>query len=155
MIVIRKARAADANSIQDLYRALVNNPQVRVLPERVEQLADAAATALLIAERDGDVVGTALVSFCADVMFQAQPFAVVENFIVNANCRKCGIGSALMREVEQYCLAVDCSKSMLLSSSERVVAHEFFTKAGFSGSVKQGFVKYRRQFSTSHDTGPD
>lgn len=104
-------------------------------------------TKLLVAEVEGSVVGTVLVSLCADVMFQHQPFAVVENVVVSASLRNGGIGATLMREVDRLCQAAECSKIMLLSSAARVQAHQFFERAGYVGTSKKGFVKYRRQFS--------
>jgi Acetyltransferase (GNAT) family. len=60
-----------------------------------------------------------------------------------------GVGTALMQEVEAFCLRADCSKIMLLSSIGRTDAHQFFGRMGFAGSTKRGFVKYRRQFKVS------
>jgi N-acetylglutamate synthase-like GNAT family acetyltransferase len=81
-----------------------------------------------------------------DVMFASRPFAVLENIVVASHCRGSGVGAALMREAELFCLAAQCSKMMLLSSSHRTEAHRFFEKSGFLGSAKKGFVKYRRSF---------
>jgi GNAT superfamily N-acetyltransferase len=119
---------------------------VTVTPQRVAEVAQDPRTALFVAEIEDVTVGTALVSLCSDVMFQSQPFAVVENIVVAVGCRGSGVGAALMRNVEHYCLAAQCSKIMLLSSAERAEAHRFFERVGFVGSIKKGFVKYRRQF---------
>jgi N-acetylglutamate synthase-like GNAT family acetyltransferase len=145
-IAIRRAVGADAPAIQSLYGELVSNPGVSVSPQRVAEVAQDPRTCLLVAEAEGIVVGTALVSLCSDVMFENQPFAVVENIVVASGCRGSGVGAELIREVERFCLASECSKIMLLSSAERAEAHRFFEKSGFVGSVKKGFVKYRRQF---------
>lgn len=145
-INIRRAQAGDAPAIAALYRQLVSNPAVLVLPDRVAQLERDRNTALLVAESGGAVVGTVHVFLCPGAMFQHQPFGVIENLVVDAAWRQREIGLLLLREVERYCLAADCSKIMLLSSSKRVAAHRLFEKAGFSGSIKRGFVKYRRQF---------
>ncbi|TDR80194.1 GNAT family N-acetyltransferase [Paludibacterium purpuratum] len=145
-VMIRRAVAADAAAIQALYRELVANPAVCVLPERIAEVAQSANAALFVAELDGAVAATAHVSLCLDVMFQNQPFAVVENIIVMPRCRGLGVGAALMREVEHYARSAQCSKIMLLSAAERSEAHRFFEKVGFLGSAKKGFVKYRSQF---------
>ena len=77
-LVIRKAIAEDAPAIQELYGQLVGNPYVLVLPERIASVGQDPMTKLLVAEAAG------LVSLCSDVMFQNQPFAVVENVVVCA-----------------------------------------------------------------------
>lgn len=143
---VRSARPDDAERIADLYRQLVNNPAVTVLPERIAAVSADPNIGLFVCEHRGAVEGTALVSLCADVMFGTQPFAVVENVVVNDRSRKLGLGAALLRHIEAFCLTKDCSKIMLLSSVQREQAHRFFEQAGFLGSAKRGFVKYRSAF---------
>ena len=80
-------------------------------------------------------------------MFNTQPFAVVENVIVDQGVRSKGIGAALLRAVEAQSKAANCSKIMLLSSSQRTEAHRFFERLGFTSGAKLGFVKYSRSFA--------
>lgn len=144
---VRRARPDDANGIEALYGELVDRTHVRVLPERIAALATDPRAVLLVVEQGGVLCATALLSFCADVMYAAQPFAVVENIVVGEAFRNRGSGSALLRHIEDECVARDCSKVMLLSSMERSDAHRFFERHGFAGSRKKGFVKYRSGFS--------
>jgi GNAT superfamily N-acetyltransferase len=144
--IIRRALATDAESIAGLYHELVANPNVLVLPDRLTQVNQDPSTGLFVATQNDVVRGTALVSLCADVMFGSQPFAVVENIIVSKDSRSMGVGMALLRHVEAFCITSQCSKIMLLSSARRVEAHRFFEREGFTGSSKIGFVKYRRDF---------
>ncbi|WP_200916529.1 GNAT family N-acetyltransferase [Jeongeupia sp. HS-3] len=139
----------DAEGIQGLYAELVGSAEIAVQPERIAHIAGDANTALFVAEIQARICGTALVSLCNDVMFKSQPFAVVENVVVTAASRSVGVGRLLFAHIEAFCLAADCSKIMLLSSAERADAHRFFERAGFTGSTKRGFVKYRRHFSAS------
>ncbi|STR45010.1 GNAT family N-acetyltransferase [Iodobacter fluviatilis] len=146
-ILIRRASHRDAAAIRGLYGQLVSNPAVTISPEHLARLAESEHHFVLVAEQGSFVCGTALLSLCEDVMFGTQPFAVVENVIVDQQVRSHGIGSALFQEVEALCKRANCSKIMLLSSSQRVEAHQFFELQGFAGSSKLGFVKYRRNFS--------
>ncbi|MCF2938119.1 GNAT family N-acetyltransferase [Paenibacillus alkaliterrae] len=75
-------------------------------------------------------------------MYQFRPYAVVENIIVDKNLRGSGIGKKLLEHVEQLCISKCCTKIMLLSGANRIAAHEFFTKYGYSGVVSKGFKKY-------------
>ena len=143
---IRRARPGDAKGIEALYGELIGDTRVCVLPERIAELANDSRTALLVLEREGVLRATALLNFCTDVMYKAQPFAVVENIVVGEAFRGQGSGAALLRHIEDECIARDCSKIMLLSSVERGEAHRFFEHCGFAGSKKKGFVKYRRDF---------
>lgn len=80
-------------------------------------------------------------------MFNAQPFGLVENIVFAEDSRGKGIGSALLRRIEELAIARQCSKLMLLSASARESAHKFFADLGYNGSAKRGFVKYVRSFS--------
>ena len=146
-LTIRTAQSADADILQSLYRQLVDDENVRATASQIDILEDDARTRLLVCEIEGRVRGTVLVRLCADAMYAEQPFAVVENLVVDQECRGNGIGQALLREVERFCLSRNCSKMMLLSSASRVDAHRFFEQVGFRGDRKRGFVKCRSQFA--------
>ncbi|WP_230677501.1 hypothetical protein [Chromobacterium violaceum] len=126
---IRLAAGADAEALTALYRQLTGDARTRVLPERLDALADGARAQVLVCACGAELAGTAWLGFCEDVMYGAQPFAVLENVVVDARWRS---------------LARDCSKIMLLSSIGREDEHRFFLGAGFRGDAKRGFVKYRR-----------
>lgn len=146
MPLVRRASAADAGSIAELYRTLVKDPRIRVLPEHIHALADDRANHLLVSQIAGIVCGTALVSLCADVMYGRQPFAIVENVVVDERSRGQGIGTRLMAHIDQLAREHDCSKIMLLSAMTRDEAHRFFEACGYQGDRKRGFVRYRSQF---------
>lgn len=148
-VIVRQARAGDSMALQALYIELTRDNAVRVLPEMIETAFFDSRTCLLVAETAGRVCGTALVSLCADVMYGSQPFAIVENVIVESGSRRSGIGSQLIQNIESFCLERDCSKVMLLSSASRIDAHTFFEKAGFASDKKRGFVKYRRDIQAA------
>jgi N-acetylglutamate synthase-like GNAT family acetyltransferase len=144
---IGEATSAQAVEISSLYQLLTNSEDVRVLPERIEEIAADKHNYLYVAVLENQILGTALVSICLDAMYGFQPFAVIENIIVNPKNRKAGIGSALLNHIQAIALSFDCSKIFLLSANSRIEAHDLFKKHGFSASSKQGFVKYRHAFN--------
>ncbi|GAB3246661.1 GNAT family N-acetyltransferase [Chitinimonas naiadis] len=143
-ITIRIAHAGDAAALTGLYRELVNDPCIAVLPERLETLAQHADHALLVAEQGGRLLATAHLLFCLDAMYAHQPYALLENVVVAAAARGQGLGARLFSDIDRRCLARDCSKIMLLSNASRTDAHRFFARQGYEGDRKRGFVKYRR-----------
>jgi GNAT superfamily N-acetyltransferase len=143
---VRRAVAADAPHVQRLYAILVQNPALDVRAERLAHIAGDPAAALFVHDGAEGVDGTVFVALCADAMFGDQPFAVVENIVVEPRARGRGVGAALMRAVDAHCRAARCSKIMLLSAASRAEAHAFFERCGYAGSVKKGFVKYARDF---------
>jgi GNAT superfamily N-acetyltransferase len=63
--------------------------------------------------------------------------------VTDAQFRRRGIGSALMRTLVERCWEHDCYKVMLMSAAARDEAHRFYTSIGFDGSSKQAFVMKR------------
>ena len=144
---IRRAQAADAEAIGNLYRELNTLSEPVVVPERIAALAASEHAYLLVCDDEEDILATALVCLCQDAMFGAQPFAVVENFVVSADYKREGIGKSMMDYIETFCLEQLCSKIVLQTSSENHDARDFYTAMGYDPDVKIGLVKYRRFFS--------
>ncbi|RYG10835.1 MAG: GNAT family N-acetyltransferase [Chitinophagaceae bacterium] len=149
MLIFRKATANDANAITTLYQELATKSPVDILPERITEIAEDPNTYLIICEDDKVILATALLTLCNDVMFRRQPFAVIENFIVNKEFQRKNIGKSLMRYIEKICRERDCSKIMLLSNTENRGAHTFYIATGYNSDAKVGFIKYRRYFETN------
>lgn len=143
----RKATARDAKAIADLYRELVPNAPINVLPERITEIEQDQNTYLMVCDINSDIIATALVTLCSDAMFNRQPFAVIENVIVSKDHQRKGIGKGLMDHIEAFCLAKDCSKIMLLSSSDNGSAHDFYATMGYDPDAKLGFIKKRKHFN--------
>ena len=144
---IRRATKEDAEAVTNLYRELNTLSPVSVLPERIDAVANSSNTFLLVCDDSGEIIATALLCLCQDVMFDNQPFAVVENVVVSANYKREGIGKSMMDYIEAFCLAQDSSKIMLQTSSENRDAQDFYTAMGYDPNAKIGFIKYRRYLS--------
>lgn len=144
----RKATAQDAEAIAELYRELVPNAPISVLPEHIAEIEVDTNTYLIVGDTGEDIIATALVTLCKDAMFNRQPFAIVENVIISRKSQRQGIGKELMNHVEAFCLAADCSKIMLLSSRDNRSAHDFYTAMGYDSDAKTGFIKKRRYFNS-------
>lgn len=144
---IRRATKDDTEAIANLYRELNTLSPVSVLPERIDAVANSENTYLLVCDDAGEIIATALVCLCQDVMFDNQPFALVENVVVKADCKRAGIGKSMMDYIEAFCLEQDCSKIMLQTSSGNQNARDFYTAMGYDPDAKIGFIKYRRHFS--------
>lgn len=143
---IRRADAKDAEAITKLYRELNTLSEPSVLPERITEIATSETTFLFVCDDRNEIVATALLCLCQDVMYQRQPFAVVENVVVSADYKREGIGKSLMDYIEGFCLQKDCSKIMLQTSNENRDARDFYTAMGYDPDAKIGFIKYRRYF---------
>lgn len=149
MISFSRATGADAHGIETLYKQLVPGLDIKVTPQRIDELLISESAFLLVAKTASEVIGTALIIKCEDVMFENQPFAVIENVVVTLEKRGHGVGKDLMREIEDKCRYWNCSKIMIMSSSHRSAAHSFFKRCGYDSDAKKGFVKYGRQLKSA------
>ncbi len=145
-VELRRAQACDAEAVELLYRELVSDPSIRVLPDHVATLAASPGSFLIVGCLSGAVCATALLTICPDVMYQRQPFGLVENLIVAERHRGGGIGRRLVEYLEAVARDHECTKLMLLSASHRLPAHRFFEAVGFETDKKAGFVKYSSKF---------
>lgn len=140
--MIREAEPRDRDVIQLLYQALCPGAPVRVLPERISEIKEDPNNFLFVAEVDGNVVGTVLLTVILSPIFGTQDFGLVEYFIVDQNYRRQGIGRKLTEHVIQVCRARKCTRIILLSNDHRKEAHAFYESMGFDCAGKVGFVKY-------------
>jgi N-acetylglutamate synthase-like GNAT family acetyltransferase len=147
---VREAEGDDAFAVARLYRQLVSanapDKNVDVLKERLAEIHSDAHNFLWVLERSGHVIGTAFLTLCLDPMHGRQPFALMENVVIDQSEQGRGYGATLLNHIERFCEQADCTKIMLLSDSKRESSHVFFQSRGFSGESERGFVKYRSQF---------
>jgi hypothetical protein len=88
---IREAGGRDTAAILRLYRQLVwpvaPEVEVDVRADRIEQIRSDLHNFLWVLESEEGVVGTAFVTLCLDPMHNRQPYAVLENFVIDERCR--------------------------------------------------------------------
>ena len=96
---------------------------------------------LLGAKEDGCLVGSVTGIVCDNLYGQCRPFMVIEDVVVDENSRRKGVGSALLRRLEEYAIERDCSHTMLVTSSKRSWAIEFYQSVGFELDRHKGFKK--------------
>jgi GNAT superfamily N-acetyltransferase len=96
---------------------------------------------LLVAEDDGNIVGTTVLAILPGFAHSTSPFAVIEYVVVEEKRRSQGIGKTLM----EYCLKLakeaGCYKVILTSDKRRERAHKFYHSLGFEASA-EGFRYY-------------
>jgi N-acetylglutamate synthase-like GNAT family acetyltransferase len=114
--MIREAETGDRKSIQRLYEILCPNEQINVLAERIDRIKEDLNNYLFVYEEDSQILGTVFITICLDAMFGFQPYAVLENIIVQDSVRGRGIGKKLLEHIEHECRKLHCTKIMLLSN---------------------------------------
>ncbi len=86
---------------------------------------------LLVAEYDGEVVGTVALYIIPNLSHGATPYALVENLVVNHKYRRKGIGKKLMEYTMVRARQEGCHRIELCSSKGRKEAHRLYRSVGF------------------------
>ncbi|HEY1833056.1 MAG TPA: GNAT family N-acetyltransferase [Solirubrobacteraceae bacterium] len=144
---VREAASADLDALMRLYEQLIgplDEPVPEPLPDArqaIGQIIADPARSLLVAELDGEVVGTVDLLIAPNLTHYAQPWALVENVVVAEHARRCGAGRALMLRAIELAHEALCYKVNLISGNERNGAHDFYRSLGFA-ATGQGFKTY-------------
>ena len=144
---VREAAPIDLDALMGLYEQLtgpLHEPVPEPQPdprEAIEQIIADPARSLLVAELDGQLVGTVDVLIAPNLTHHAQPWALVENVVVADRARRRGAGRALMLRAIELAREAGCYKVNLISGNERADAHDFYRSLGFE-AVGQGFKTY-------------
>jgi N-acetylglutamate synthase-like GNAT family acetyltransferase len=142
-MMIREAEGKDKEQLFKLYRMLVpNSKKMNVLEEQLEKIRLDSMNFLLVYDEEGEILGTVTLNICLQALHGLRPYGVIENIIVHENHQSKNIGQKLLQYIDEYCRSIDCHRIMLLSNSQRLRAHQFFEREGYSGSVSKGFKKY-------------
>ena len=149
MATVRQAKEQDIPRIIELYRQLAFNPPPEDTPMpspeeyiRVfREMSDNPGYELLVAEEDGEILGSTVLAVLPGMAHGVSPFAVVEYVIVDEKYRRQGIGKLLMDYVIMRSREAGCYKIMLTSDRRREQAHDFYRSLGFEASA-HGFRLY-------------
>ena len=133
---IRAARPQDLGSLLKLYRGPEDaypglEPLTGEDAERRygEVLADPDQETL-VAESEGEVVGTLVVAILPNLAHGGAPYAVVENVAIAETQRGRGVGTALMRAAFHKARLAGAYKLTLSANLSRERAHEFYRRLG-------------------------
>jgi GNAT superfamily N-acetyltransferase len=145
-LTIRRARQADLPRIVELLSQLSlgddRDPPTLPLPEgyRVafRQIEADPRQQLLVAEVDGQVVGTATLGIVPNLSYRGRPWAFVESIVIDHPARGRGYGEALLRYAIEEARRAGCYKVSLTSNKRRSEAHRFYEKLGFV-ATHEGF----------------
>ena len=96
---------------------------------------------LLVIEDEGEIIGTLVLLVVPNITHDAAPWAILENFVVDADRRGQHVGRELLAAAVTRARAAGCYKVQLLSNNARADAHRFYGAFGFKPSA-QGFRLY-------------
>lgn len=89
---------------------------------------------LIVAEDDGEIIGTLQITFTPSISFQGGKRATVESVRVDEKYRGQGIGKELMLWAINRARAENCFAMQLTTNADRTDAHRFYENLGFTKS---------------------
>jgi GNAT superfamily N-acetyltransferase len=130
-ISVRQATQDDLDSIVLVLAELqVRSTAVADTSSWGAMLAQDGRT-ILIAELDGDPVGTADLWIAPTLMHGAVPRAFVNYVAVLSSARRSGVGRALMEDAHRRAAEAGCRDVLLMSGDHRPDAHRFYDALGY------------------------
>lgn len=142
-MVVREAVYDDLSQIMELYRFLnPDDPQYdeNSLKTAWEEIMQSGHIRYFVAEEAGRLLSTCNIAIIPNLTRAVRPFAVIENVVTHQDAKRKGYGRAVMEKAIEYARVHNCYKVMLLSSSYRPEAHQFYENLGFDGTKKKGYV---------------
>jgi ribosomal protein S18 acetylase RimI-like enzyme len=141
-ILFRLATRADLPSIVRMLaddnlgsqRENFEDPLPQSYYSAFEQIDSDPNHELIVAERDGEVIGTLHLMFLPSVSFQGGLRAQVESVRVDKRFQSQGIGSQMMRWSIERAKQRGAHVVQLTTHKTRVDAHRFYERLGFKGS---------------------
>jgi ribosomal protein S18 acetylase RimI-like enzyme len=141
-IVIRAAARGDVPAIVALLaddplgaaRENAAEPLPEAYWQAFDQIAAQPGNSLLVAEREGAVVGCLQLTIIPGLSRHGMTRGLVEAVRVSTACRGLGIGEALLRRAIEMSRAAGCGLVQLTSDNTRRDAHRFYERLGFVAS---------------------
>ncbi len=150
MAIIRAATEKDIPRILELYEELVTStsqaetgrtPSLDDYRRIYEQVRAMPGHELIVAEENGEVIGTMVLLIVPNLSHSGLPWAMVENVVTDRRFQRQGIGRLMMEYAINRAREAGCYKLQLSSSKTRQEAHRFYESLGFEASA-HGFRRY-------------
>jgi GNAT superfamily N-acetyltransferase len=136
-ILIGLSHAGDARGAETppLDPASLTDPRYRAA---FDDIAADPNHRLVVAERDGAVVGTLQISFIPGLPNFGMKRGLLENVHIRADQRGGGLGTEMLNWAIERCREAGCGLVQLTSNKVRLDAHRFYERLGFVKS-HEGF----------------
>ena len=135
LLLIRKARASDLDTVLDLIEAAgldaPGSNDRAASPALFDQMLRCGGSVLL-AERAGVPAGTLTWFVLPLLAHSGRPAALIEDVAVAPAWQGSGVGRALVQAAMQRARAAGCYKLALSSNARRAGAHAFYERLGFA-----------------------
>ena len=143
--MVREATDRDLSAILELYLSLHEDR----VPEDGQRLRAVWAQIegdpnhhLLVDEANGQIVASCACVIVPNLTRGLRPYALVENVVTRADCRRRGHASACLARAVELAREAGCYKIMLLTGAKDEATLGFYRRAGFNSADKTAFVQW-------------
>ena len=142
---ITRLEETDLSELAKLYAEFWNEPSsVEKMTETFRRIGEDERYQLLVVRLHEKIVGSLLGVFCENLYGNCNPFLVVEDVIVSKNHRRMGIGTMLMKKIEEIARNKNCENMIFVTETDRNAAIAFYKSLGFEYEKYHGFKKLMR-----------
>lgn len=136
--MLRLSHAGDARGpdTPPLDPATLQDPRYRLAFDAITTSPDHR---LIVAERDGEIVGTLQISFIPGLPNFGMKRGLLENVHIRADQRGTGLGTQMVQWAIERCRDAGCGLVQLTSNKMRHDAHRFYQRLGFA-QTHEGFT---------------
>lgn len=148
-MIIRRMIADDIPQLAQLYKQFWHEySDVETMYKQYHKLCEADTHVLLSAIESEQLVGSVMGIVCEELYGDCKPFMVLENMIVDKNCRNKGIGKALISMLEKISAEKNCTQIILITETKRTDACKFYESVGYNPDTHKGFKKKLKNIAT-------
>jgi ribosomal protein S18 acetylase RimI-like enzyme len=141
-VLVRLATREDVGAIVELLaddalgaqRELVSDPVEPAYLRAFDEIAGQPHDQLLVAVKDGEVIGCLQLTFVIGISRRGMRRAVIEGVRVSAKHRGARIGEQLVMDSIARARAAGCGLMQLTSDASRVDARRFYERLGFEAT---------------------
>jgi len=141
-MTIRDLKAKDLRALSRLYYQFWSEESdIQKMKDKFAKLQKNESYIFLCADENERLIGSVMGVVCEELYGDCKPFLVLENMVVDKNCRQKGVGRALLAELERRAKARDCTQIILVTEIDRKDACGFYESAGFHPTANKGYKK--------------
>lgn len=139
---IRSLKENDLNDVAKLYTLFWNDKMnILKMKKKFGQISKNPNYIFLCAENNGKVIGVIQGIVCEEIYGDCIPFLMMENFVIDKNFRRKGIGQSLLNELEKVGKEKSCSQIIFITETDREDTVRFYENLGFDSISHKGFKK--------------
>ena len=137
---VREARRGDIAAIvalladDPLGQSREDPADMAAYDRAFDEMAAQQGNLLLVAERDGAIVGCLQLTVIPGLSRRGMRRAQIDGVRVAASCRGAGLGEALVRHAVERARAGGCGLVQLTTDRSRGDAHRFYERLGFAAT---------------------